>query len=71
MNDQISEIIMHIYKCKHHSGYSPQCFKKSISENGFHINMSCDGRCPRMNNYSKKHGVSKKMIEDAVKTMIQ
>lgn len=41
-------------KCKHFSGYSGQCYKRSISRNGFHLNMGCDGKCERMKRYDKK-----------------
>lgn len=66
MDDKLSDIRMHIYKCKHYSGYSPQCFKKSGRANVFHINICCNGQCTRMTNYCKKHGISKEMLEKAV-----
>jgi hypothetical protein len=46
--------IEYMQKCKHYSGYSGQCYKKSDSNNGWHLNMSCDCNCPRMKNYDKK-----------------
>lgn len=43
--------IEYMQKCKHYSGYSGQCYKKSDSNNGWHLNMSCDCDCNRMKNY--------------------
>lgn len=37
--------------CRHYSPYSGQCYKKSIITgvaNNVHINMSCDGKCARI-----------------------
>jgi hypothetical protein len=46
--------IEYMRKCKYYSGYSGQCYKKSDSNNGWHLNMSCDCDCNRMKNYDKK-----------------
>ena len=43
--------------CKH-SPYSGQCYKKSFKAgvaNNVHVNMRCDGKCPRMSNYDKRN----------------
>lgn len=47
-------------RCKHYSPYSGQCYKKSFISgiaNNVHVNMRCDGKCPRMRNYDKRNGV--------------
>lgn len=47
-------------RCKHYSPYSGQCYKKSFISgiaNNVHVNMKCDGKCPRMRNYDKRNGV--------------
>lgn len=46
--------------CKHYSPYNGQCYKKSFISgiaNNVHVNMRCDGKCPRMNNYDKRNGI--------------
>lgn len=42
-------------KCKHYSGYTGQCYKKSFSGNGWFINFLCDCKCSRMKNYEKRN----------------
>lgn len=47
-------------RCKHYSHYSGQCYKKSSISgiaNNVHVNMKCDGKCPRMRNYDKRNGI--------------
>lgn len=46
--------------CKYDSPYSGQCYKKSFISgvaNNVHVNMRCDGKCPRMSNYDKRNGI--------------
>lgn len=46
-------------QCKHYSPYSGQCYKKSfISKvrNNLHVNLRCDGNCPRMSSFDKRNG---------------
>ena len=45
--------IEYMRKCKHYSGYSGQCYKKSDYSSSWHLNMSCDCKCIRMKNYDK------------------
>lgn len=51
-----SEMVEYREKCKHYSFASGQCYKHSETSNGWHWNMSCDGKCRRMKNYDKKFG---------------
>ena len=47
-------------RCKHYSPYSGQCYKKSFISgiaNNVHVNMKCDGECPRMRNYDKRNRI--------------
>ena len=46
-------------KCKHYSGYTGQCYKKSLSGNGWFIDFLCDCKCQRMKNYEKRNKANK------------
>lgn len=50
--------------CKH-SPYSGQCYKKSFISgvaNNVHVNMRCDGKCPRMRMTKRCTVTMKKVI---------
>ena len=54
MKEEAPERTAYREKCKHFSGYSGQCYKQSISQDGFHLSMGCNGKCERMKRYDKK-----------------